>query len=191
MHITLTRKPVVRPIDPQRKQLLLERCFAAAQAGDSLELSLHELAERAGTSARMLIYHFGSRDALEHAMVARLEEELRERFRAFESAAPGQGPRTAVLSLWEALTHPSMRGLLRLVMDVLHRAQRGDAPARSMAAAQTVLWEEFLAPRLDDRARSAALFLLVQGAVLDFLVLGDPQRGRSALTAFLDAVDAS
>lgn len=178
---------MVRPTDPQKKRELLERCFAAAQAGDSLELSLNDLAEGAGTSARMLIYHFGSREGLEHALVVRLEDELRERFRAFESADGGPDSRAAVLALWQALTHPSMRGMLRMVMDVLHRAQKGDVPARNMAAAQTLLWQEFLAPRLADPAASIALFLLVQGAVLDFLVSGDAQRGHRALAAFMDA----
>jgi AcrR family transcriptional regulator len=181
---------MARPPDPQKKTELLERCFVAAQAGSSLELSLADLAEGAGTSARMLIYHFGSREGLEHALVERVEEELRQRFRAFESATPGQGPRAAVLAIWDALTHPSMHGLLRMVMEVLHRARRGDAAARERAVAQTALWEEFLAPCLADRSASTALFLLVQGAVLDFLVLGDADRGRRALAAFLAADSA-
>ncbi len=180
---------MVRPVDPQRKAELLERCFAAALEGDSLELSLAALAEGAGTSARMLVYHFGSREGLERALVERLEEELRGRFAALEAAAPGAGPRAATLAIWDALTQPAMRGMLRLVMDVLHRAQRGDPAARETAAVQAALWEGFLAPRLAGRPEAAAaLFLLVLGAAMDYLASGDAERGRRALADFLDAV---
>lgn len=180
---------MVRPVDPQRKTELLERCFAAAMEGDSLELSLAALAEGAGTSARMLVYHFGSREGLERALVERLEEELRERFAALEAATPDAGPRAATLAIWDALTQPAMRGMLRMVMDVLHRAQRGDPAARETAAVQAALWEGFLAPRLAGRPEAAAaLFLLVLGAAMDYLVTGDAERGRRALASFLDAV---
>lgn len=181
---------MARPPDPRRREEMLERCFQAALEGGSLELSLAALAEGAGTSARMLVYHFGTRDGLERALAERLEEELRARFRALEDAGPGAGVRAAVLEMWDAMIGESVRGLLRLVMDVLHRAQAGDPAARALNATQTELWERLLAPRLGADA-SAALMLLGQGAAADLLATGDAERGRRAMVTLLDALGVS
>lgn len=165
---------------------MLERCFQAALEGGSLELSLAALAERAGTSARMLVYHFGTREGLEHALTARLEEEMRARFRALDAASPG--PRAAILQLWDSIADGSMRALLRLGMDVLHRAHGGDPAARALNAAQMEEWERLLAPRLAHPGAASAVVLLMQGAGTDLLATGDTERGRRAIVTLLDAL---
>jgi AcrR family transcriptional regulator len=175
-----------RPPDPRKREEMLERCFRAALEGGSLELSLATLAERAGTSARVLVYHFGTREGLERALAGRLEDELQARFRGLEAATPGVELRAAILAGWDTITGESVRGLLRLVMDVVHRAQAGDPAARALNDLQMEQWEHLLAPLGPDRA--SALVLLGQGAVVDLLATGNAERGRRAMVAFLDAL---
>lgn len=181
---------MARPPDPRRREEVLERCFRAALEEGSMELSLAALAGRAGTSARMLVYHFGTREGLERALAERLEDEMRARLRDLELGAQAAGIRDTVLALWDAITREHARGLLRLVMDVVHRAQAGDPAARALNAAQMEQWEELFAPRLG-RDAAAALVLLGQGAAVDLLATGDAERGRRALAAFLDALEAA
>jgi len=61
---------------------LTGRCLAAFVEAGSLDLSLDHLAAKVGISKRMLIHYFGSRENLEEAAFALLEERLRATFRA-------------------------------------------------------------------------------------------------------------
>ena len=67
---------------------LTARCLAAFIQAGSLELSLDHLAAQVGVSKRMLIHYFGSRENLEEAAFALLEDRLRTTFRA-ELFPPG------------------------------------------------------------------------------------------------------
>ena len=59
-----------QPVD--RRQLLLEQAAAWALTHGIAQLSLRPLADALGTSARMLLYHFTSRDLLLHAILDQL-----------------------------------------------------------------------------------------------------------------------
>jgi len=187
-----------RAPDQHLRLELLESCFRAALDGGSLDLGLDVFARRAGTSARMLVHHFGSREGLERALIARLENELRTTYGALVAAGEpaarsgrGGGSRVrverAVLSLWDRLTAPATRGLLRLSMEMAHRAGRGDGDARRVMLAEADAWARLLVdgPARLDRDAAEGLVLLVQGAALDFLVTEDPARGQRALLRYL------
>jgi AcrR family transcriptional regulator len=178
---------VPRSPSPEKRAAILDRCFAAAQSLGSLDLSLPELAARTGVSPRMLVYHFGSREGLQRALAARLEEDLRERFAAFEAAAPSGGTAAAVLALWDHLSAAEMRGPLRLAMDVVHRAQRGGGEDAALGMREVDAWTAFLASRVPDPGVATGLIVLFLGAALDLLVSGDPGRGRRAIEVFLGA----
>ena len=177
-----------RPADPELRAALLEQCFVAAQQGGSLEFSLADLAGRTGISARMLIYHFGSRDLLQLALAARLEAEMRARFATFEADASGVGPAAAVLALWDYVSAPEMRGFLRLMMDVVHRAEQGDPEAAAAGMREVDQWMEFLSSRVSDPAVATGLILIFLGAAVDLLISDDAGRGRRAIEVFLRAV---
>ena len=55
---------MVRSADPTIRIHLLDKCLDAIIEKGLSEFSLRKMAEQADTSARMLIYHFGSADAL-------------------------------------------------------------------------------------------------------------------------------
>ena len=58
-------------------EALLDRCLAYLREVGFSQLSLREIASGVGTSHRMLIYHFGSREGLLAAIVGRVEAEQR------------------------------------------------------------------------------------------------------------------
>lgn len=171
-----------RPAEPEIREALLERCFAAAQTAGSTEVTLAWLAAATGTSARMLVYHFGSREGLEAALAARLEAELRARFAGFR-IPPRAGEHGVVLALWDFVSAPGMRGLLALGMDVMRRARRGDAAAAALAEREREAWSALLSERIPDPDEALALLFLFVGAVEDLLATGDPARGRRAIRA--------
>src|SRR5208283_5369414 len=164
---------------PKREQLV-DRCLAAFVQSGTLELSLDQLAAKAGTSKRMLVHYFGGRENIEELAMARLEERLRAQF-APEAFPPGVTADKVVAALWERTTAPASRGVLRLIMDLSRRAWSGSARAKAFYEEQRRLWTHLLTTYLPDQPAVEELLQLFQGAVLAFLVTGDPEPGRQAL----------
>jgi len=162
------------------REQLLESCLAAFVRAGTLDLSLDALAKKAGSSKRMLIHYFGSREALEEMAMARLEDRLRARFRA--GAFPAGTPlRVVVTELWQQMTAPQSRGVLLLTMDLVRRSWSGSERGRRFFEEQQRLWAEMLREFLPDAIAVETLLQLFQGAVLVYLVTGDRERGRQAL----------
>lgn len=168
---------------PDRGELL-DRCLRAFIEAGTLELSLDQLARRVGISKRMLIHYFGGREKIEHGAMARLEDRLRAQF-APEAFPAGVSPQTVVMALWERTTAPASKGVLLLVMDLSRRAWSGSTRARAFYAEQQRLWVRLLMKFIPDRSIVEQLLLLFQGAVLAYLITGDPKPGKRALMRVL------
>jgi len=166
-----------KPVDVGRVR---DRCLAAFVRAGTIDLSLDQLAARVGTSKRMLVHYFGGREGLEEAAIGRLEEKLRMQF-APEAFPPGTPAESVLAALWEATVAPENRGVLLLVMDVSRRAWNGSRRAKAFYAEQQRLWVELLMKFLPNRAAVEDILQLFQGAVLAYLITGDPEPGRRSL----------
>jgi AcrR family transcriptional regulator len=172
----------------QRKEIqeldrLTEACLGGFIAAGSLDVSLDRLAESVGTSKRMLIHYFGSREVLEEKAIALLEDRLRGRFSS-ERFPAGIGFDAVVSALWEQSTTPESRGVLLLIMDVSRRAWSGSERARAFYAEQQRLWVEMLTVFLPDQAAVEEFLQLFHGAILAYLITGDAEPGKRALGRF-------
>jgi AcrR family transcriptional regulator len=164
----------------EQQGVLLEKCLAAFIRVGTLDLSLDRLASIVGTSKRMLIHYFGGRESMEARAIARLEEKLRSQFAP--SAFPANSSlKSVVVKLWEQATSPQMRGVLLIIMDLSRRAWSGSARAKAFYREQQELWVKLLGSFSADRAVVAELLQLFQGAILAYLVTGDPEPGRRSL----------
>jgi len=112
--------------------------------------------------------------------VTRLENKLRAQF-APESFPPRVSPKTVVKALWEQTTAPGALGVLRLVMDLSRRAWNGSARARAFYEEQRRLWVRLLMNYFTDESMVEEVLQLFQGAVLAYLVTGDPEPGMRGL----------
>lgn len=169
---------------------LLERCLAAFVKAGTIDLSLDQLAAQVGTSKRMLVHYFGSREAIEERAMTLLEERLRSQF-APETFPPRVSLRTVLLTLWERTTAPEARGVLLLVMDLSRRAWNGSARAKAFYAEQRRLWVDLLMRYQADRDAVEEILQLFQGAVLAYLINGDPEPGRNSLLRIVSRKPAS
>jgi len=167
-------------------EALLERCLGAFVQAGTLELSLDQLARKAGPSKRMLVHYFGDRQRLEERAITRLEERLRAQFSP-EAFPPGIAAEAVVNALWERTTAPQSRGVLLLVMDLSKRAWSGSKRAKAFYEEQQRLWVELLARYLPDRATVEEVLQVFQGAVLAFLITGDAAPGKRALMRVLES----
>src|SRR5262245_62078955 len=81
---TQMRQHVARPERTEGpRQRLLDAAIDHVAAHGIGDLSLRELAAAIGTSHRMLIYHFGSKEGLLVAIVDEVEARQRQLFAAF------------------------------------------------------------------------------------------------------------
>ena len=165
--------------------VLLDRCLAAFVAAGTLDVSLDQLARKAGSSKRMLVHYFGGRGNIEEQAIARLESRLRGQF-APEAFPQDSTAQAVVSALWERTTAPQSRGVLLLVMDLSKRAWSGSKSAKAFYAGQQKLWMQLLMRFLPDRATAEEVLQTLQGAVLAFLVTGDREPGRRALMRILE-----
>ena len=134
------------------------------------DLSLRPLAAALGTSDRMLLYYFGTREQLLVAVLGEVGGRLQE---ALETALPSGSvpPAELLTALWSALGTPSGEPHLRLYVEVSGLAARGREPFATVARQVAEGWLAWLAARLavsGDRRRDAAAGVLaaLDGALL-------------------------
>lgn len=180
VHLTLCTSWYIR----MQREKLLDGCLAAFVKAGTIDISLDHLAASVGISKRMLVHYFGRREDIEEGAMALLEERLRARF-APETFPPGVSAKEVVATLWERTTAPEARGVLLLVMDLSRRAWNGSARAKAFYAEQQRLWVQLLMKFLHDRPRVEEVLQLFQGAVLSYLVTGDPEPGKRSLSRFI------
>jgi AcrR family transcriptional regulator len=150
-----------------------------------LDISLDRLARKVGCSKRMLVHYFGGRKNIEQRAISRLEDRLRAQFMP-EAFPPGTSAKAVVSALWERTTAAQSRGVLLLVMDLSKRAWSGSKRAKLFYEEQQRLWIELLMRFLPDRTMVEEVMQTFQGAVLAFLVTGDPAPGKRALMRIVE-----
>lgn len=163
---------------------LVERALAAFIAAGTIELSLDKLAASVGISKRMLIHYFGDRETLEERAMALLEEKLRAQF-APSNFPPGTPARAVAAALWAQTTAPQNRNVLHLIMDLSRRAWHGSKRAKAFYTEQQRLWVQMLTPIFPAPHHVEEFLQLFQGAVLAYLVTGDPAPGRRSIERFV------
>jgi AcrR family transcriptional regulator len=159
---------------------LTEGCLGAFVRSGTLDLSLDQLASEVGISKRMLVHYFGGREAIEERAMTLLENRLRAQF-APENFPSGIAVQTVINALWDRTTNPASKGVLLLVMDLSRRAWNGSPRATSFYQEQQRLWVELLLRYLPDRNTVEDLLQSFQGAVLAYLINGNPEPGRRML----------
>src|SRR5882757_6221606 len=123
-----------RPDLARRQELLgaVANEFAGRGIGDR---SLRDIAEAVGTSHRMLLHHFGSRDELLLAIV----EEVERRQMAVLESLPAK-PADAIAAMWADLRRPELRPFERLFFECYARGVQGEKPFARMLPGAVEAW---------------------------------------------------
>jgi AcrR family transcriptional regulator len=169
--------------DPQvpsaRRDELLELAYAYVLRNGMAGMSLRPLAEAVGSSPRVLLYLFGSKEGLVRALLGRSRTE--ELALLAQVRAAGGGPADVVERLWEWLAAPQRRDLLRLWAEGYARSLvEPDGPWAGFAAQGVRDWIEVLGEVLPHGDPTAVLATL-RGALLDVLATGDVERTTAAV----------
>ncbi|MCE0764371.1 TetR/AcrR family transcriptional regulator [Pseudonocardia kujensis] len=162
-----------------RREELLEAAYAYVLRRGLADLSLRPLAKEIGSSPRVLLYLFGSKDGLVRALLGRARAaEL-----TLLAGLPAGDAAGLLRALWEWLAAPAHRDLLRLWVEGYGRALvEPDGPWAGFAAATVRDWLAVLGRVLPEPAATEALAVL-RGALLDLLATGDAHRTGAAVAA--------
>jgi AcrR family transcriptional regulator len=178
-----------------RREQLLEAALDHVAAHGMTQLSLRSLAAELGTSHRMLIHHFGSKDGL---WVAIVQEVERRQIAALADLIvdPGLDLADILRERWRTVSDPSLWPNERLFFEVYVRALH-DVPGTEGFLDDVV--EAWLTPAAeaaqafgvsDDEARAVARLgvAVTRGLLLDLLATGDRAGVDAAMEAWIQSM---
>lgn len=166
---------MARPVDPTRRAAVLTRAADYVLERGLAGLSLRPLAKALGTSPRMLLYDFGSKEQLIQDVLA----EIRRREESLLEAEV-----RTLENVWAWIAAPEREPFLRLFFEVFVGGL-----GSGEAAPLVQDWLDFLStswrPRVDE-ATATLMVAVVRGLLLDRLATGDAARTDAALRRFAE-----
>ena len=180
-----------------RREELLERAYQHVLVSGLGGLSLRPLAAAIGSSPRVLLFLFGSKDGLVRALLARARADELALLERMPSAAHPHDLAQTALELWGWLSSDDHRGLLRLWTESYARSLVDpDGPLAGFARQTVEQWLELLAQaQTPSRRRNVAgeaqrtfVLALLRGALLDLIATDDEPRTTRAVVLGLAAI---
>jgi AcrR family transcriptional regulator len=170
-----TVEGMARPVNTTRRAEVLAAAADYVLSYGLAGLSLRPLAKALGTSPRMLLYDFGSKERL----IADVLAEIRRREERLLDADVH-----TLDDVWHWISTPEREAFLRLFFEVYV-----DAMKRREASVFVEDWLAFLSSRIDE-VTATLLIAVVRGLLLDRLATGDKPRTDAALALAAQALPA-
>src|SRR5579871_162294 len=177
-----------RPVNPQRPAELEEATAGYLVKRGIAGLSLRPLAKAVGSSPRVLLYYFGSKEK----MVARVLASLRRRqHAAFDRMAGPTIP--ACRAVWKQMSSPESEPAFRLFFEIYGLALRHPQRYRDFLRLTVQHWLDYIAAGLRSdgfqprQARLLASSILagLRGFMLDYCATHDRRRINAAVDLWL------
>jgi AcrR family transcriptional regulator len=176
-----------RPASERLLDRVVEQ-FAINGVGDT---SLRALAAEIGTSHRMLIYHFGSREGLLTAVVARVEAGQRDVLA--ELLAEDATPAELASRYWHQVTDTALT-YGPLFFELSGHAMQGQPHAAALRASLvaawldplTTLWMRAGRGKAAARAHARLGLAVARGLLFDLLITGDRTGVDAAMQLFAE-----
>jgi AcrR family transcriptional regulator len=175
---------LARTPDVKRRQQLLDALIQEVAAGGIGNRPLRELAASVGTSHRMLLHHFGSREELLLAIV----DEVERRQMTTLSDLPNE-PAEGFAAMWVSLCRPELRPFERLFFECYSRGAQGERPFARMVPGAVDAWlaeVDNAAGGTSDPAQVRLGLAVMRGLLLDLVASEDDAGVTAAAQAFAD-----
>jgi AcrR family transcriptional regulator len=180
---------VARPPDLERRQQLLDALIDEFARGGIGDRSLREIAEAVGTSHRMVLHHFGSREELLLTIVDEIE---RRQMSALPEA--DTEPADAMAAMWADVRRPELRPFERLFFECYARGAQGEEPYARMVPGAVESWLAVVDAKTAGAADPAFARLglaVVRGLLLDLVATEDHEGVDAAANAFVELLRAA
>ncbi|OBH48493.1 TetR/AcrR family transcriptional regulator [Mycobacterium mantenii] len=174
---------MARTPDTERRRQLLDALIAEFATGGIGDRSLREVAAAVGTSHRMLLHHFGSREDLLVAIV----EEVERRQMGLLAEMPDD-PADSFAAMWADLRRPELRASERLFFECYARAAQGEKPFARMIPGAVTDWlaeVDAIAEGRVDPALARLGLAVTRGLLLDLVATDDETGVEAAAQAFI------
>jgi AcrR family transcriptional regulator len=175
---------------PERRAALLDACTGYVLGHGLAGLSITDLAGAAGTSPRMLIYHFGTKAGLVTEALHEARRRQRALFDGLIAPRPGVPYPVVLRAAWPQLSGPAAMPYHHLFRE-LHNLPAAASPWPDFPVRATYDWLPAVEAglRADGRADAGPMATLllaaVRGLLLDLHVTADRQRADAAFGALI------
>jgi AcrR family transcriptional regulator len=174
------------------RQELLERAIAFIAERGISDLSLRELAAAIGTSHRMLIHHFGSKEGLWVEVVQAVEAAQRDALGEL-LPDPAADPAEAMRTWWRHISDPALWPNERLFFEIYGQALQGRPGTEALLEGIVDRWLETVteinvASGMEPgfaRAHGRLGIAVTRGLLLDLLATGDRAGVDAAVEAWI------
>jgi AcrR family transcriptional regulator len=185
---------VSRTRDDARRARLLERAVDYVCRHGLAELSLRPLAKAVGSSPRVLLYYFGSKEELVVDIIRR--GRARQQATMANLKLTGLSPREVSRSLWREWSKPEWEPLMRLFFEVYVLALQDRARFPGFVESSVNDWIAALEScttlpgytRDDARALATLLVAGFRGFLLDLVATRDRARVDRAVDLWLSSL---
>ena len=151
-------------------------------------LSLRPLAEEIGTSARMVVYHFGSKDGLITAVMDEVQTRIQESFAGIVAGTEKKPAAHAMSAFWAWMIDASHIRYIQLLLEVQVLAIQNPAKYARYMQRTSSSWLNIIEPSLpsskEKRAVATLCAAVMDGLLIEYLSTGDRRRTTKALKVF-------
>jgi AcrR family transcriptional regulator len=187
---------MARTVDPQRRTDLLDRIVDYVAENGLSELQLRPLAKAVGSSPRVLLYYFSSKEELVVEVLAAVGERQRALFSTLPRSAETYGDTT--LAAWKIMSSPKNLSLFRLFYEVYGLALQDSARFPGFLDRVVSVWLDYLSQsalrdgytKADARAIATVMLAGIRGFLLDLCTTRERKRLDRAIEIWILALDA-
>lgn len=189
---------MARPADPGIRARLRDQAVVYVLTHGLGDLALRPLAKALKTNARMLIYHFGSREGLMREIMAGLRE--RESAQVGRWMKSTRKPRTMPEFLrwyWRRISAPQARSAVNLVFELYALALRNPRDYPGVLEEPLAFWPKLVrAMGIEsevDEVEATLLLAALRGLLLDLCATSDRRRtgaGMDLLARLFEGVNS-
>jgi len=175
-----------------RKEELLDALIRYLQRHGLADLSLRPMAAATGTSARLLIFHFRSKERLLAEVLAEMHARLQRSFAEQLAAKPVPRRVPLLRAFWDWAVSDENYDYHRLLYQLQILAAQNPKTYGRYLKQNSMSWLKLIQPALPPSQRTAA-FATLYGAVFDGLFIelmstGDKRRVTRSLEEFIRLV---
>jgi AcrR family transcriptional regulator len=186
---------MARPPNPSIRKRLRHQAVDYVLSHGVGDLALRPLAKALKTNARMLVYHFGSREGLMRELLAGAREREDENIQAWFRAGKKQRTMPEFLRwLWQRMSAPSRQPQLRLLFELYALALRNPRDYPGVLEAPLRYWQKLTKQAgvhsKSSTAEATLLLAATRGLLLDLCATGDRARVSRALQLLANFVES-
>jgi AcrR family transcriptional regulator len=188
---------MTRIADERRPEELLDAIVAYIAKNGVAQLSLRPLAKAVGSSPRVLLYYFGSKEGLVSKAIARIRERQRAGFGKMRGASYVH-PSDACRAIWKQMSAPESEPAFKVSFETYAMALRNPKRFGEFLSSSVEDWLEFLAEpmvrrgisKADARAFGTVVIAGFRGFMLDYCATHDRERVDRAVEFWLQTLDS-